>query len=120
MTRLASMLRRRGVILPSFEIYGGVSGLVDYGPVGASIKRRVEDCWIEHWTGIPNVREVDSPTITPESVLMASGHVGEFNDHMSECGDCGGVFRSDHLLTDSHDNPDSLNASQLDDEIEKI
>lgn len=118
MTRLASMLRRRGVILPSFEIYGGVSGLVDYGPVGASIKRRVIDCWIEHWTGIPNVREVDSPTITPEPVLVASGHVGEFNDHMSECGDCGGVFRSDHLLSGSHDFPDSLDASQLDSEIE--
>ena len=39
MSRLVSLLRRRGLVLPSFEIYGGVSGLVDYGPVGARIKR---------------------------------------------------------------------------------
>ena len=43
MSRLVSLLRRRGVVLPSFEIYGGVSGLVDYGPVGARIKRRGVD-----------------------------------------------------------------------------
>ncbi|HJM13395.1 MAG TPA: glycine--tRNA ligase [Candidatus Thalassarchaeaceae archaeon] len=117
MARLASMLRRRGVILPSFEIYGGVSGLVDYGPVGARIKRKVVDCWVEHWTSIPNVVEVDSPTITPEQVLVASGHVGEFNDHMSECTGCGSIFRSDHILGEYHGNPDTLSAAQLDSEI---
>ena len=85
MSRLVSLLRRRGLVLPSFEIYGGVSGLVDYGPVGASIKRRVVDAWIRHWGSITNVVEIDSPTITPEPVLVASGHVGEFNDKMSEC-----------------------------------
>ena len=88
MVRLASLLRRRGIILPSFEIYGGVSGLIDYGPVGARIKRRVVDSWIDHWTSIGNVVEIDSPTITPEPVLVASGHVNEFNDQMSECGTC--------------------------------
>ena len=70
------MLRRRGIVLPSFEIYGGVAGLVDYGPVGARLKRKVNDAWIEHWSKISNVVEVDSPTITPEPVLIASGHVG--------------------------------------------
>ena len=63
MSRLVSLLRRRGLVLPSFEIYGGVSGLVDYGPVGARIKRRVIDAWIEHWGSITNVVEIDSPTI---------------------------------------------------------
>ena len=48
--RLSAMLKRRGIILPAFEIYGGVSGLIDYGPVGASIRRRVIQNWIEHWT----------------------------------------------------------------------
>ena len=114
MTRLSSLLRRRGVVLPSYEIYGGVSGLIDYGPVGASIKRRVVEAWIEHWSVLPNVVEVDSPTITPESVLIASGHVGEFNDKMSECESCGGAFRTDHLLNDFHENPDSLETEELD------
>ena len=78
-------------MLPSFEIYGGVSGLVDYGPVGARIKRKVMDNWIDHWTSHGDIVEVDSPTITPEPVLIASGHVGEFNDLMVECGGCGGA-----------------------------
>ena len=119
MSRLSSLLRRRGVVLPSFEIYGGVSGLVDYGPVGASIKRRVVNSWIEHWSNVPNVVEIDSPSITPESVLVASGHVGEFNDKMSECKSCGGTFRSDHILGDLHDNPDSLDSADLDELIAK-
>ena len=114
MSRLSSLLRRRGVILPSFEIYGGVSGLVDYGPVGARIKRKVIDSWIEHWSRIPNVIEVDSPTITPESVLVASGHVGEFNDKMSECESCGAAFRTDHLLGEVHENPEILESEELD------
>ncbi len=117
MSRLTSLLRRRGIVLPSFEIYGGVSGLVDYGPVGARIKRRVVNSWIEHWGKVPNVVEIDSPTITPESVLVASGHVGEFNDKMSECKSCGGAFRSDHLLGGLHDNPDILDSSELDELI---
>ena len=119
MVRLASLLRRRGIILPSFEIYGGVSGLIDYGPVGARIKRRVVDSWIDHWTSIGNVVEIDSPTITPEPVLVASGHVNEFNDQMSECGTCRAVFRSDHLLEGLHPNPESLEAAELDVEISK-
>jgi len=104
-------------VLPSFEIYGGVSGLIDYGPVGARIKRRVVNSWIEHWGKVPNVVEIDSPTITPESVLVASGHVGEFNDKMSECKSCGGAFRSDHLLDGLHDNPEILDSSDLDEFI---
>ena len=66
MARLSSLLRRRGIVMPSFELYGGVSGLIDYGPLGATIKRRVIQSWIDHWSTIPNVVEVDSPTITPE------------------------------------------------------
>ena len=119
MSRLVSLLRRRGVVLPSFEIYGGVSGLVDYGPVGARIKRRVIESWIEHWGRITNVVEIDSPNITPESVLIASGHVGEFNDKMSECASCGGAFRSDHLVSNFHEAPDTLSSSELDELIEE-
>ena len=112
--RLTSMMRRRGIVLPSFEVYGGVAGLIDYGPVGARIKRKVIDSWINHWTSGGDIVEIDSPTITPRSVLVASGHVGEFNDHMSECNSCQSVFRSDHLIEGLHPNPDTLNGSDLD------
>ena len=111
--RLTSLLRRRGVVLPSFEIYGGVSGLVDYGPVGARIKRKVVDSWIDHWTSQGDIVEVDSPTLTPEAVLVASGHVGEFNDLMVSCESCESAYRADHLLEDVHDNPDSLTADEV-------
>ena len=112
--RLVSMMRRRGIVLPSFEIYGGVAGLIDYGPVGARIKRKVIDSWINHWTSGGDVVEIDSPTITPRSVLVASGHVGEFNDYMSECVSCKAVYRSDHLIEGMHPNPDTLNGTDLD------
>ena len=68
--RLTSMLRRRGIILPAFEIHGGVAGLFDFGPNGARLCRRLKDSWIEHWSSHGNIVEIDSPTITPESVVM--------------------------------------------------
>ena len=115
--RLTSMMRRRGIVLPSFEIYGGVSGLIDYGPVGARIKRRVVESWVDHWTSQGDIVEIDSPSITPKEVLVASGHVGEFNDHMSECISCEGIFRSDHLIEGKHPKPDSISGEEIDDVI---
>ena len=112
--RLTSMLRRRGVILPAFEIHGGIAGLFDFGPIGGRLRRRLNNAWLEHWCSQGDIVEIDSPTITPESVLVASGHVGEFNDHMSECNACGGAFRSDHLVEECHPNPDVLAADELD------
>ena len=90
--RLSAMLRRRGVVLPAFDIYGGVSGLIDYGPVGAAIRRRLTQKWVNHWLSHGDIVEIDSPSITPESVLVASGHVGEFNDLMTECKACGSIL----------------------------
>lgn len=114
MDRLTSMLRRRGIILPAFEIYGGVSGLIDYGPVGASIRRRVVQSWVDHWLSHGDIVEIDSPTVTPETVLIASGHVGEFNDLMTECKSCNSIFRADHLVEEQYPNADSLSAEEID------
>ena len=112
--RLSAMLRRRGIVLPAFEIYGGVSGLIDYGPVGAAIRRRLTQKWVDHWLSHGDIVEIDSPTITPENVLVASGHVGEFNDLMTECKACGSVFRADHLIEHLHPNAESLGAKEVD------
>ena len=112
--RMSAMLRRRGVVLPAFDIYGGVSGLIDYGPVGASIRRRLTQKWVDHWLSHGDIVEIDSPTITPEAVLVASGHVGEFNDLMTECKGCGSVFRADHLVEHLHPNADSLDSDEID------
>ena len=119
---LSAMLKRRGIILPAFEIYGGVSGLIDYGPVGASIRRRVIQNWIEHWTINGDIVEIDSPTVTPENVLVASGHVGEFNDLMVQCEKCASAFRADQLVEGYHPNPDILGSKEIDEilTLEKI
>ena len=95
---LLSLLKRRGIIFPAFEVHGGVSGLFDYGPVGGRLLRRVQQAWVDHFLRLGNIVVIDSPTLTPHSVLEASGHVGAFNDHASECAACTAVFRSDHLL----------------------
>jgi len=116
-SKINSLLRRRGIILPSFELYGGVSGLIDYGPIGAVIKRRVINHWIQHWSRLENIVEIDSPTITPERVLEASGHVSEFNDFMSVCSNCKSVFRSDHLIAEHYDDADSMNGKQINEKI---
>ena len=112
--RLSAMLRRRGIVLPAFDIYGGVSGLIDYGPVGAAIRRRLTQKWVDHWLSHGDIVDIDSPTITPEAVLVASGHVGEFNDLMTECRACGSAFRADHLVEHLHPNADSLAADAVD------
>ncbi len=111
---LIGLLRRRGIIHPAFEIHGGISGLYDFGPVGGRLRRKVVTAWLEHWATHGDIVEINSPTLTPEPVLVASGHVGEFNDHMSECDVCGAAFRSDHLLEDVHSNPESLGCEELD------
>ena len=111
---LMSLLKRRGMIFPAFSIHGGVAGLFDYGPVGGRLLRKVQQEWREHWLSKGNIVEIDSPTITPDSVLAASGHISAFNDHASECNACNAIFRSDHLVEEFHQNPDSLSSPDLD------
>jgi len=115
--KLVGVLRRRGVILPAFEIHGGVAGLYDFGPVGGRLRNRVNQVWIEHWLKLGNVVELSCPTITPYPVLSASGHVGEFSDFLTTCGQCQVSMRADSLLQESHSNPDSLTAVELESEI---
>ena len=67
--RLSGMLKRRGIILPAFEIHGGSKGLYDFGPVGGRLRNRVNQNWIEHWTSLGNITEISSPTVTPYEVL---------------------------------------------------
>ena len=70
--RLVSLMKKRGFIQPAFELYGGVAGLYDYGPLGGRLRRNVINKWLNHWISLGNIVEIDSPTITPEPVLKAS------------------------------------------------
>ena len=111
--RLNGMLRRRGFLLPAFEIHGGAKGLYDFGPVGGRMRSRMNQRWLDHWLRLGNIVELSCPTVTPYAVLEASGHVGEFSDFMTECTTCGEASRADTLLEGHHPNPDSLKRDEL-------
>ncbi len=111
--RLSGVLKRRGVLLPAFEIHGGAKGLYDFGPVGGRLRNRVNQTWLNHWLSLGNIVEISCPTVTPYAVLEASGHVGEFSDFMTVCGSCEEASRADTLLESFHSNPDSLTKEQL-------
>ncbi|DAC59645.1 MAG TPA: glycine--tRNA ligase [Candidatus Poseidoniaceae archaeon] len=118
--RMSGMLKRRGFILPAFEIHGGSKGLYDFGPNGGRLRNRVNQIWLDHWISLGNVAEISCPTITPYEVLEASGHVGEFSDFMTACLVCDDVSRADTLLENDHTNPDSLSKIELDNLLKMV
>lgn len=118
--RLQGMLRQRGIILPAFDLYGGAKGLYDFGPVGGRLRSRLNQVWLEHWLSLGNVVEISCPTVTPYEVLEASGHVGEFSDFMTVCGQCDDASRADTLLEGHHPNPDALAKAQLQSLLDEV
>ncbi len=98
---VAELARRRGFFWGSFEIYGGVSGFLDLGPLGTGLKREIEDMWREFFLRRHGFVEISTPIITPERVLEASGHVKNFKDPMTECTNCHRRFRADQLIKES-------------------
>jgi glycyl-tRNA synthetase len=96
---LFALLRRRGVLWPSAEIYGGAQGLYDYGPLGAALKRRVEDTWAAWFVGLSHDYHLIEPAeILPEAVVRASGHLENFTDPEITCDQCHTAFRAETVL----------------------
>lgn len=95
---LDSMLRRRLFYTPSFEIYGGVSGLYDYGPPGCAVVNNIIDLWRKHFVLEEDMLEVDCTMLTPHEILKTSGHVEKFADWMCKDPKTGEIFRADHLV----------------------
>lgn len=79
-TILDSLLRRRLFFTPAFEIYGGVTGLYDYGPPGCALQANIIDTWRKHFVLEEDMLEVDCTMLTPSVVLETSGHVDKFAD----------------------------------------
>ncbi|MFH0860232.1 MAG: glycine--tRNA ligase [Candidatus Altiarchaeota archaeon] len=96
--KILDVSKRRGIVYPSFELYGGVSGFVDYGPTGVRIKKNIEDALRRIYVVEHGCLEVECPTLSPEDVWVASGHVKNFTDFTTECLKCGEPYRADHLL----------------------
>lgn len=96
--KISELARRRGFFWQSYEIYGGVSGFISWGPFGAAMKRRIEDKFRDIFLRRLNFYEVETPIIAPERVFKASGHIEHFKEPMVECLKCKRKFRADHLL----------------------
>ncbi|KXX74952.1 putative glycine--tRNA ligase [Madurella mycetomatis] len=97
---LDAMLRRRMFYTPSYEIYGGVSGLYDYGPPGCALQANIIDLWRKHFVLEEDMLEVDCSVLTPHEVLKTSGHVDKFADWMCKDPKNGEIMRADHFVED--------------------
>jgi glycyl-tRNA synthetase len=110
---ILSMAKRRGILWPAYEIYGGVAGFYDYGPIGSNLRENIINLWRKYFVIDERCAEIVTPDITPEEVFKASGHVDEFTDYMVQCKSCHSVFRADHLLDHLDINPDNLSVDEL-------
>jgi len=98
MEEITALAKRRGFVFQSSEIYGGINGFWDYGPLGAVLKRNVKDAWWRDTVELRNdVVAFDSSIVMHPQVWKASGHVDAFHDVMVDCKVCKHRFRADHL-----------------------
>ena len=96
--KVIALATRRGIFQPAFDAYGGLAGFIDYGPVGVKMRRRILETWRNHYVIDAGCLELDGALIGPEALFQASGHLGEFDDALVDCEDCGKQFRADHLI----------------------
>jgi glycyl-tRNA synthetase len=117
METLVSLCKRRGIVFPSSEIYGGLRAAWDYGPLGVEMKNNIKRQW---WRSMVQERDdivgLDSSVILAREVWEASGHVTEFTDPLTECMSCHKRFRADHLIEayeEKHGHPPEDGLAQL-------
>ena len=98
MDQLVSLCKRRGFIFQNADIYGGMQGVYDYGPLGVELKNNLKAAW---WRSMvyerDDVEGLDSAILTNRKVLKYSGHEDTFSDPMTDCRKCKGRFRADHI-----------------------
>ncbi|MBI4788959.1 MAG: glycine--tRNA ligase [Chloroflexi bacterium] len=102
METIVSLCKRRGFVFQSSEIYGGIGGFWDYGPLGVELKNNIKRAW---WKAMVQDRGdivgVDAAVIMNPQVWVASGHVATFSDPLVECKNCHHRFRADKLKSDA-------------------
>jgi glycyl-tRNA synthetase len=102
MDKIVSLCKRRGFIFQSSEIYGGLNGAYDYGPLGVQLKNNIRDFWWKEMTQIhDNVVGLDASILMHPRVWEASGHVTNFTDPMVDCKQCKSRFRADQIDLDA-------------------
>ena len=115
-SKINDVAKRRGFYWSSYDIYGGLGGFYDYGPLGSLMKRNILDLWLKEFVYRDGLIFVDTPIIGPEIVYRASGHLDKFMDYMVRCKSCGHAFRANELIREYVETPDALSG----DEIEKV
>jgi glycyl-tRNA synthetase len=99
MEAIVALCKRRGFVFQSSEIYGGLNGFFDYGPLGAELKKNIRDCW---WSDMVRRRDdivgIESSIIMHPKVWEASGHVAGFTDPLVDCRASKQRFRADQLF----------------------
>ncbi|MDE1171112.1 MAG: glycine--tRNA ligase [Verrucomicrobium sp.] len=98
MEKIVALCKRRGFIFQSSEIYGGLNGVWDYGPLGADLKRNIRDHW---WRSMTQYRDdivgMDGAILMNRAVWQATGHEANFSDDMVDCKECKSRFRADQI-----------------------
>jgi glycyl-tRNA synthetase len=97
MEKIVSLCKRRGYVFQSSEIYGGLNGCWDYGPLGVELLRNIKDRWWQAMTFREDVEGIDASILMHPKVWEASGHVENFTDPMVDCRECKARFRADQI-----------------------
>jgi len=105
MDTIVNLCKRRGLIFPSSEIYGGLRSTWDYGPVGVELKRNVKNAWWRHMIQLrDDVVGLDAAILMAPRTWEASGHVETFSDPLVECLNCHQRFRADQMTSPNCEN----------------
>ena len=115
MEAVISLTKRRGFIYPGSDVYGGLSGTWDYGPLGVALKRKIMAEWWRYFVdGRDDMYGVDAAVLMNQKVWQASGHVDTFVDPLCEDTVNHKRHRTDHILKDNGVDPDGLTMEQMD------
>jgi glycyl-tRNA synthetase len=96
--KIVSLSKRRGFVFQSSEIYGGLNGCWDYGPLGVEMLKNVKDAWWKSMTYRRDIEGLDAAILMHPKVWEASGHIQNFSDPMVDCRECKSRYRVDHLI----------------------
>ncbi|MFH1649577.1 MAG: glycine--tRNA ligase [Candidatus Woesearchaeota archaeon] len=118
---MASFCKRKGLVYPSSELYGGLAGLYDYGPYGVEVKRNIMQTWWKlHVQDREDVVGMDGSIISHGKIWEASGHLAGFSDVLIECSKCKNRLRGDAFIEESLKiSADGMSAKQIMDTIKE-
>lgn len=114
METIVSLCKRRGFIFQAGELYGGLAGFFDYGPLGSLLKNNVKNLWLEKFVhSRTDMYLLDSSIVMGEKPLTASGHVGGFSDPLVDDLKTGKEYRADHILEEAGIDPANMSLEDM-------